>query len=336
MKTLLTSLLILIYGVVIAQPYADFTVTDSDGAQHKLYEDYLNQGKVVVMKVFFINCPPCRAVAPTYQAKYVQYGSGTGDVQFFEMSNKTGDLNQEVGNYKSSLGLTMPGVGSDGGALDAIGPLRAGTYGTFFGTPHFSVIAPDGSVQFGVGISGLDDAIEVARQAGGGGGTPPTTVDITLDVPGGSLPSGVSVMLAPEGQPSAAVNLTQVTEGTYKFEYPSNIVPQMQNPILYIDSQAEAYSTQLDMNDISAIRRHIVLIDRFTNQEEMAAADVNGDGFIRASDLVEIRKVLLELQDEFPNSVPSYKMLPAQMPFVVMQGQANLVPLKIIKMGNVR
>jgi thiol-disulfide isomerase/thioredoxin len=57
-----------------AQPLApDFTVTDSHGNVHHLYADYLNQGKTVMIEVFFTTCPPCNSIAPYLEPLYQEW-----------------------------------------------------------------------------------------------------------------------------------------------------------------------------------------------------------------------------------------------------------------------
>jgi thiol-disulfide isomerase/thioredoxin len=53
-----------ICGRVNAQSAPDFTVTDINDIEHTLYADYLNQGKSVLIEVFFTTCPPCSTYAP--------------------------------------------------------------------------------------------------------------------------------------------------------------------------------------------------------------------------------------------------------------------------------
>lgn len=335
MRVFLIGFICIFSGSMIGQSMTDFTVTDSGGQQHKLYEDYLDQGKVVVMKVFFINCPPCRAVAPAFQAQYEAYGEGSGDVQFLDITNKTGDMNSEVATYKTQLGLTMPGIGSDGGALNAIAPLLNGTFGTFFGTPHFSVIAPDGTVNYDVSINDLSDAIDAALQNGGGNNNPPSIISLDLDFPGSSLPDDVFVMMKPRNAQGPIYNLTTLTNSTYEFEYPSQAIPQMEEPVIYLDSRAPARNTLVQASDITAVRKHILLLDVFDDEAKVLAADVNGDGKVRASDLVEIRKVILQFNDDFPNGVKSYIMNPGIIDIEPVDGETVNVPVQIIKMGNV-
>ena len=96
MKNIIPIFFLFTHLVLSAQQAPDFNVTDTENKVHRLYADYLDQGKVVVFKIFFVNCPPCNAIAPAFQQKYVQWGSGTGNVQFIEMTNKIGDTNPYV------------------------------------------------------------------------------------------------------------------------------------------------------------------------------------------------------------------------------------------------
>ena len=102
-----------------AQTAPDFTVTDSDGVVHRLYEDHLDQGRTVVLKLFFTSCPPCIQLAPWMEEKYQQWGAGQYDVEFIELSTQNFDSNADVAAYKVEHGITFPGVGADGGALEA-------------------------------------------------------------------------------------------------------------------------------------------------------------------------------------------------------------------------
>ena len=53
-KHLLYFIFILCTVSLEAQFAPDFTITDSDGEEHSLYADYLDHGKTVVIKLFFV------------------------------------------------------------------------------------------------------------------------------------------------------------------------------------------------------------------------------------------------------------------------------------------
>jgi thiol-disulfide isomerase/thioredoxin len=165
-KRLLICLAFSLYAVAaFCQPAPDFTVTDSHGQVHHLYADYLNQGKTVVIEVFFTTCPPCNSMAPLVEPLYQEWGGGDYDVEFFLMSDKNFDTDALVNAYQAQYNETFVGVGKDGGSLTAVTPYKNGTYGQWFGTPCFVVIAPNGTVNYGVSGSGNQGTINAVDAA---------------------------------------------------------------------------------------------------------------------------------------------------------------------------
>ena len=176
---ILVSFFISIAGIQ-AQTAPDFTVTDSWGYTHHLYADYLNQDKTVVLKIFYVACPPCNSIAPHLEPLYQSWGGGAGDVQFIELSILSGDSDQEVNVYKSTHGTTFPAAGGEGNSVAATEPYRNGTFGLWGGTPTFVVVAPDGTVQYdvyGVGIQGTINALNAAIAATGAEGLPTSVIE---------------------------------------------------------------------------------------------------------------------------------------------------------------
>lgn len=337
MKTkIITILTWLFYYSLHAQTAPNFNVTDTGGNVHRLYEDYLNQGTTVVIKFFFVNCPPCNSVAPAFQQKYVDWGEGQYDVQFFEITDKPTDNNNLVIGFKNNHGLTMPAISADGGAIPAVTPYKNGTFGPWYGTPTFVVIAPNGNVNYRVPFNQLDEAIEATGATGGGGGnTPqPTNVSISLSFPGSTLPAGVSVILKPNNEESPRYNITQLTNGTYNFMYPSTNFPEIQQPILTLESNLGAGSPLVNVTDLIKIQRHILGIEPL-NQLQQFAGDVTGDGRVNISDIIAIQRVILLLTTVFPNGTPSYKMVDDGMPLETNPGGEVNMQLQIVKMGNV-
>ncbi len=158
-----------------AQTAPDFTVTDSWGNTHTLYEDYLDQGKTVVIKIFYVACPPCNSIAPHLEPLYQDWGGGQGDVQFIELSMQQGDSDAEVNAYKNTHGTTFPAAGAQGNSVAATVPYTNGTFGLWGGTPTFIVIAPNGTLVYdvyGFGIPGTITAIDAAIAATGAEGLP--------------------------------------------------------------------------------------------------------------------------------------------------------------------
>ena len=162
------------WATISAQTAPDFTVTDSWGQTHSLYADYLNQGKTVVLKIFYVACPPCNSIAQFLEPLYQDWGGGEADVQFIELSIKQTDTDALVNGYKSMHSTTYPAAGGQGGSVAATVPYTNGTFGLYTGTPTFVVIAPDGTVQYdvyGVGNSGTVAALDAAIAATGADGS---------------------------------------------------------------------------------------------------------------------------------------------------------------------
>ncbi|MEP7320518.1 MAG: redoxin domain-containing protein [Saprospiraceae bacterium] len=136
-------------NILIGQKKArDFTVVTTDRKTIELYKDYLNKGKVVVLKIMFVDCPPCNEIAPSFSALYKKYGSGQKQVEFIELSNKTWDADPAMIGYKIKYDLPCPSVSNDGGSVRAAELYSDNYYGPFFGTPTFIVIKPNGDLEF--------------------------------------------------------------------------------------------------------------------------------------------------------------------------------------------
>lgn len=150
MKNLYTTVLIIAFAIQIsiAQNAPDFEITDTKGKTHKLYEDYLDKGKSVVLDLFFVDCPPCNTLAPLMEPLYQDWGAGEADVQFFSISFT--DANAKIDGFKSGHGNTFPAAGTEGGGPAADDPYSSGQFGQFFGYPTLVVISPDKTVQYDV------------------------------------------------------------------------------------------------------------------------------------------------------------------------------------------
>lgn len=208
------ALLVSFFGAynVSAQLAPDFTITDSDGNEHTLYADYLNQGKTVLIEIFFTTCPPCNAIAPYIEPLYEEWGAGDFDVEFFDLSDKSFDTDALVNAYKANHGHTYPAAGSEGGSLQAVAPYKQGMFGPFYGTPTFIVIAPDGTVQYDVDgsnnaetIANIDAAI-----AATGAQKPECLVTIAVD---DSFCPGDSVLVNGQWYDEAGTYTDTITGG---------------------------------------------------------------------------------------------------------------------------
>lgn len=338
-SSILIAFLILFFSsAAYTQTAPDFMVVDSDGVSHELYKDYLDQGKTVVIKIFFVNCPPCFSIAPAFQQLYVDWGEGQADVEFFEMSNKPNDSNADVAGWKNQLGLSFPSVGEDGDALVALLPYLSGSFGPYFGTPTFFVIAPDGTVTWDVRGSGNSGTISALDQA---------ISDTGAQKPGGEeiLPTSFSFIIRDAfGENIENVNLT-LGSASGSTEFPLNPVngiieitdlnaefPGINNPVIRI-SKNDALKDKLSAIDILIIVRHILGLVDIEDPSLLIAADTSGDDAISAIDLITLQRVILGINNAFPAS-DSYKFLPSEFPIMLTPGESQIIEFEGIKIGD--
>jgi len=318
------------------QTHFDFTVTDTEGNVHSLYQHYLDNGKTVVLKLFFVGCPPCNEIAKDFQAKYVEWGEGQHDVQFMEVTTLSGDDDNDVKGYKAKHGITFPSISAQGGAIDVSNEYKSGFFGTYWGTPSFAVIAPDGQTDYGaVPLSALDDIIAAtgAEKPGTQQGTN-ITIDISWskDQPGDI--NSLSVILQSING-GTSYDLMALTNGTLQFDYPSEQIPELVDPSIIIDYTENNNITKgVTASDITVLRKHILGITPFTESSKVLAADVNGDNKVSSIDIITLRKVILGFDLIFPNDVRSYVPESNRIGLQQDPGAEIVIPVKMIKMGD--
>ncbi len=313
----------------------NFIVTDAHGKSHNLYNDYLSQDKVVVIKFFFTTCPPCIANAPFWQEKYVQYGSGGQKIEFFSVTTQSFDSNTSVASFEQTYSQTMKGIGKDGNAPQVVDPFKNGAYGSWWGTPSFAVISPNKTLTYPVFFSELDAAIEAAKTQVPAP-TPTTTVNLQLLSNNFDIPEGhVKFYLKPQSASTPKIEIQKNNDGKYAFSYPSELYPEMANPEIVMESNGPAYTTKVSASDLLAMQKHILGLETLTPSYKLLAADVNSDGKVTASDILNIRKVILGLSDIFPNNTPSYKSIPEKLTVNPNPGATVPLDFTIVKIGNV-
>lgn len=182
----MNKILLLVFSLasfsLFSQTAPDFTVTDTHGEEHSLYEDYLDQGKTVVLDLFFVNCPPCNDLAPVLEPVYQQWGAGQADVQFISLTSDQSDNDARVIGFEQQHGTTWPAVSADGGGPAAQQPYTTGQFGEFFGYPTLIVIAPDRSVQFDAWGNSLAQTVEILNTWISNTGATGNVVSSTKDV----------------------------------------------------------------------------------------------------------------------------------------------------------
>lgn len=127
---------------------ANFVVIDSKGISHDLYEDYLDQGSVVVIDLYFTDCPPCNTIAPLLKASYEKWGSGENNVQFLSLSPI--DLDIKINSFLEVHQLIYPSSGIEGGGDIALLQYINDFFGKFHGYPTLLVIKPNGEIIFDI------------------------------------------------------------------------------------------------------------------------------------------------------------------------------------------
>lgn len=320
----------------MCQMAANFTVTDTEGQTHNLYESYLNQGKTVVIKFFFTTCPPCISISPQWQQKYEDWGAGANDVEFIEASILGSDTNAKVKTFKTNYGLTMIGIGSDGNASNIVSPYQSGTYGPWYGTPSFAVIAPDGNLQYPLFFSDLEEAIAATGAVKPTNIPDPTIIQLSINSYNIDIPDGhVKYFVKPIGLDQPKIEIIKDNNGQYSFEYPSDNFPEMDSPEIIMESHGPDYTTKITAADIVTIQKHILDIEKLSPSYKEIAADVTNDGKITAYDLVTIRKLILQLITDFPNDTPAYIGIPNSQVLTPNPGNTVQINMSIIKTGNV-
>jgi thiol-disulfide isomerase/thioredoxin len=303
MKSFFTLCSFFVLTQLLAQPAPDFTVTSSTGQTIHLYEDLLDQGKTVVLKLFFTTCPPCNAMAPLMEPFYQEWGGGLADVEFISLSIQSFDTNVKVNMYKQQYGQTFPGVGSQGGSLSAILPYTTETYGQFLGTPTFVVIAPDGTVRFnprGPSHAATIDSVDVAIQ-NTGAVKPPVDYLASGAVTFGTAQGAVAgVVIGIEGISDAM----DTTDANGNFSFVANLTPGVSYTLTA--SKDSHYVNGISTIDVIKIRRHLLGVASFTSPYEVLAAEVSGEDQISVLDILLMNQLILGVTQHPANSAPSW------------------------------
>ncbi len=278
----------------IAQPPApDFNVTDSQGNLHRLYQDYLDQGKTVVLEIFFTTCPPCNAIAPYVEPLYQEWGGGDGDVEFMAISTLSIDNSPQINAYKTMHGHTFPGVGTDGGSAAARAPYTNGTYGTYLGTPTFVVIAPDRSVIYDPRGSGFTQTIHLIDEAiaATGARKPFNLTGTVLDINNEPV-SGVVIQMTD-------ADMTATTGANGQYTLSGYMSPDSSYQLSL--SKDGAYNNGVTNFDLIKIKKQILSLENLDSPEKRLAADANHSSSISTQDLIALNKLILTIDDTLPN-----------------------------------
>ena len=112
----------------------NFMGFDLDGNYQEM-QDYLDEGKIVVIELMNINCGACQAYAPSVSELYEQYGpSGSNQIEIIalEINNLTDDNACE--EYMNEYNASYPLINGQ----------NSNYYGyEMFYTPTFYIVFPD-------------------------------------------------------------------------------------------------------------------------------------------------------------------------------------------------
>ncbi|MEM9821393.1 MAG: T9SS type A sorting domain-containing protein [Bacteroidota bacterium] len=303
--TILLSLLLLAPSL-FGQLAPDFTISATDGQDHSLYADYLDQNKTVVLKLMFVACPACNAIAPSLQDLYEEWGEGNEDVEFFSMSILSIDDNADIHDYETMHDLTFTGAGNDGGAMAALMPYTSGTFGSFFATPTFAVIAPDRSVQWdprGSGQAATIDSLDAAIAATGAvkpGTQGPLLVGGEILTEAGAAVNNVQIQYTNGNE---QVSLSSMGDGSFLF----SDVPFGSSPLLIPQKDTNA-SNGVNIFDVFLIQNHILNITPLDSPYKIIAADVNSSNAVNISDIFLLQRLILNIDTVF-SQTPSWRFV---------------------------
>lgn len=151
-------------GQLAAQQAPDFAVTDVSGADHQLYDDYLNEGQAVVLGLFYIGAPMLEDMYPQLQDYADLVAAQDLPVNFLLLS--AFDDDSDLVSFAEAHDISIPAVSFEGGATEAIAPYTGdNAFGTFYGYPMFVVIGPDGTVIYDPWAGDVDGVIEAVGEA---------------------------------------------------------------------------------------------------------------------------------------------------------------------------
>lgn len=329
--------LFFVHNISFSQVHPDFEVVDTDGKTHRLYQDYTEKGITLVIKIFFVDCPPCNSLAPKIQDLYEKWGEGAYDVEFIEMTTKAGDSNADINGYKNKHQITFPGVSNSGGAKEVVDRFKNSYFGQYYGTPSFAVIGPDAKTKYT--FADLDEVDKNIRATGATGmekAAENTVFEISFDWPKGFVPNrdSLSVILRSSESP-ASYSLPIGIDDKVSFTYPNEEIPALQNPIIHIQyKDATSSGNGLNGSDVIILRKHILGLKLFEDPTLEKAADTNIDGKINGNDVVILRKVILGILPDFRNGASSYFPLENDIPLNVNPGNTVQLSIPMIKMGD--
>ena len=309
-RVYITVLMFLCAYWLFAHQAPGFRVTDIQGHSHDLYKDYLDQGKYVVLEIFFSNNPGSNNIAHDYFRLYESWGQGQFDIQFMALTNKDFDNNTALTRFTQRYRSTLPHISAEGGSLEAIAPYVDGQFGKIFLLPAFILIKPNGTVLHN--IKGDNDQATLHL------------IDSILLADGLEKPYLVTGKVTAYENPLEAVDIT-AQDSTKKTsiraitdqlgEYTCIFRSKPDEQSLYIQPFKNSRPDfGVSSIDLTVIARHILNIQPFTEGWQFIAADIDRNKTVNALDLVLLRKLILGIDTAFQNNT-SWRFYPRNFVF---------------------
>jgi len=146
MKQNITLLLIMLSTCLtgFSQTAPDFTFTDINGIEHNL-QNALDDGKVILLDFFFVNCGPCNTWAPEIDAIVADFEDTNLEVWAISDRDDNAYIQGSIFNPTHSNHF----VGGSEGDGSATVNLFANNF-NFTGFPTYAVICADGSITWDI------------------------------------------------------------------------------------------------------------------------------------------------------------------------------------------
>ena len=115
----------------------DWFADDLSGTTHFLYNDYLDNDKVVVLEFMNVNCGACQTYAPYVEDFYEEYGpSGSDKIEVIALDINAGSTDEQCNAYAEEYGAAYPLINGNSTSY----------YGAeIYYTPTFYIVFPDGT-----------------------------------------------------------------------------------------------------------------------------------------------------------------------------------------------
>lgn len=132
-----------VYGYNVGDTVNDFTVIDTHGESHNLY-DITATGKYVFLDFFFRNCGPCQSTSRFFYQLYEAYGLNQEHTYMMSLSPIDNNATiTEFENLYSGGFPPPPGAGTEGNAPAVITDFGVNAF------PTYCIIGPDNTLLVG-------------------------------------------------------------------------------------------------------------------------------------------------------------------------------------------